>query len=210
MERRVQKVRKAISPVGEAKPDWKILCDLSTKMGYPMAYQEPSEVMEEIAALVPFYSGITYSGLEKGGIQWPLGNGRKRRFFPVEYREPMEKPDEIYPLWIIPKGFHYHYGIGTTSKRAGGLAKVFPVSCIEIHPDDAARARLGEGDRVMVISPRGEVGTTCRISNGLPKGVAYFATTFFPAFVNNLLMARQDSVSQQPEYKIFIGRVEKR
>ncbi len=210
MERRVQRVRKAISPIGDSRPDWKILCDLSTKMGYPMVYQEPSEVMEEIAALVPFYSGITYSGLEKGGIQWPLGNGRKRRFFPVEYREPIEKPDEIYPLWIIPKGFHYHYGIGTTSKRAGGLTKVFPDSCIEIHPDDAARARLGEGDRVMVISPRGEVGTTCRISNGLPKGVAYFATTFFPAFVNNLLMARQDSVSQQPEYKIFIGRVEKK
>jgi len=166
--------------------------------------------MEEIASLVPFYSGITYSDLEKGGIQWPLGNGRKRRFFPVEYREPMEKPDEKYPLWIIPKGFHYHYGIGTTSKRAEGLAKVFPDSCIEMHPDDAAHAGLGEGDRVKVISPRGEVETTCRISNGLPKGVAYFATTFFPSFVNNLLMAGYDPMSQQPEYKVFIGRVEKR
>ena len=210
MERRVQRVRKAISPVGEARSDWKILCDLSKKMGYPMTYQKPSEVMEEIATLVPFYSGITYSDLEKGGIQWPLGNGRKKRFFPVEYQEPMEKPDEKFPLWIIPRGFHYHYGIGTTSKRAGGLAKVFSDSCIEIHPDDAAHAKLGEGDRVKVISPRGEVETICRISNGLPKGVAYFATTFFPAFVNNLLMAGPDSMSQQPEYKVFIGRVEKR
>jgi formate dehydrogenase alpha subunit len=210
MERRVQRVKKAISPVGEARPDWKILCDLSTKMGYPMAYQKPSEVMEEIATLVPFYSGITYSDLEKGGIQWPLGNGRKRRFLPVEYREPMEKPDKKYPLWIIPRGFHYHYGIGTTSKRAGGLAKVFPDSCIEMHPDDAKKAGIEGGDKVKVISPRGEVETTCRISNGLPKGVAYFATTFFPAFVNNLLMAEHDAISQQPEYKVFIGRVEKR
>ncbi|MFB3884512.1 MAG: molybdopterin-dependent oxidoreductase [Thermodesulfobacteriota bacterium] len=211
MERRVQRVRKAISPVGEARPDWKIFCDLSTRMGYPMAYQKPSEIMEEIASLVPFYSGITYPDLEKGGIQWPLSNGRKKRFFPVEYREPMEKPNEDYPLWIIPRGFHYHYGIGTTSKRASGLAKVFSDSCVEIHPDDAARARLGEGDRVRMISPRGEVETVCRISDGLPKGLAYFATTFFPAFVNNLLMAGgKDSVSQQPEYKVFIGRVEKR
>ena len=57
MERRVQRVRKAISPVGDSRPDWKILCDLSTKMGYPMGYQDPAEVMEEIASLVPFYAG---------------------------------------------------------------------------------------------------------------------------------------------------------
>jgi len=209
MERRVQRVRKAISPVGDAREDWKILCDLSTKMGYPMTYQSPAEIMEEISSLVPFYAGMTYTHLEKGGIQWPLGNGRKRRFLPVEYQGPIEKPDEKYPLWIIPRGFHYHYGIGTTSKRAKGLAKVFTDSCIEIHPDDASHAGLGEGDRVKVISPRGEVETTCRISNGLPKGVAYFATTFFPVFVNNLLMAEYDPMSQQPEYKVFIGRVEK-
>ena len=210
MERRVQRVKGAIAPVGDSKPDWRILCELSTKMGYPMGYQKPSEVMEEIASLVPFYSGITYSDLEKGGIQWPLGNGGKRRFLPVEYREPAEQPDEKYPLWIIPRGFHYHYGIGTTSKRAKGLAEVYPESCIEMHPDDATHAGLGEGDRVKVVSPRGEVETTCRISTGLPKGVAYFATTFFPAFVNNLLMAGQGSISPQPEYKVFVGRVEKR
>jgi formate dehydrogenase alpha subunit len=210
MERRVQRVRKAISPVGEARPDWKILCDLSTKMGYPMGYQNPAEVMEEIATLVPFYSGITYSDLEKGGIQWPLNNGRKRRFLPVEYREPMEQPDEKYPLWIIPRGFHYHYGIGTTTKRALGLAKVFRDSCIEVHPEDATQAGLEEGGKVKVVSPRGEVETICRISGVVPKGVAYFAITFFPAFVNNLLMAGHDSIGQQPEYKVFIGRVEKR
>ena len=210
MERRVQRVRKAISPVGDSRPDWKILCDLSIKMGYPMGYQKPSEVMEEIATLVPFYSGITYSGLEKGGIQWPLGNGRKRRFFPVEYKEPLEQPDQKYPLWIIPRGFHYNYGIGTTTKRAMGLAKVFPDSCIEVHPEDATQAGLEEGGKVKVVSPRGEVETICRISGVVPKGVAYFATTFFPAFVNNLLMAGHDSMSQQPEYKVFIGRVEKR
>jgi formate dehydrogenase alpha subunit len=210
MERRVQRVRKAILPVGDSRPDWKILCDLSTKMGYPMAYQSPSQVMEEIASLVPFYAGVTYSNLERGGIQWPLGNGGKRRFFPIEYKEPLEQPDGRYPLWIIPRGFHYHYGIGTTTKRAEGLAKVFPDSCIEVHPEDATKAGLAEGDKVKVVSPRGEVETICRISGALPKGVAYFATTFFPVFVNNLLISGHDSMSQQPEYKVFIGRVEKR
>jgi formate dehydrogenase alpha subunit len=210
MERRVQRVRKAISPVGDSRPDWKILCDLSTKMGYPMGYQKPAEVMEEIASLVPFYAGISYSNLEEGGIQWSSRNGWKRRFIPIEFKGPGEQPDDNYPLWIIPRGFHYHYGIGTTTKRAMGLAKVFPDSCIEVHPEDAAKAGLGDGDRVRVISPRGEVETICRISGAVPKGVAYFATTFFPTFVNNLLISGFDAMSQHPEYKVFIGKVEKR
>jgi formate dehydrogenase alpha subunit len=210
MERRVQRVRKAISPVGDSRPDWKILCDLSTKMGYSMDYESPGAIMEEIGSLVPIYANVRYSDLEKGGIQWPSKNGWKRRFLPVEYKGPMEQPDDRYPLWVIPRGFHYHYGIGTTTKRAKGLAKVFPDSCIELHPEDAVKAGLGEGERVKVVSPRGEVETICRISDALPKGVAYFATTFFPAFVNNLLTSGHDSVSQYPEYKVFIGRVEKR
>jgi formate dehydrogenase alpha subunit len=210
MERRVQRVRKAISPVGDSRPDWRILCDLSTKMGYPMGVQTPAEVMEEIASLVPIYAGVNYSKLEKSGIQWPSRNGWKRRFFPVEYKGPAEQPDDNYPLWIIPRGFHYHYGIGTTTKRAMGLAKVFSDSCIEVHLEDATKAGLGDGDRVKVISPRGEVETICRISGAVPKGVAYFATTFLPVFVNNLLISGVDAMNQHPEYKLFIGRVEKR
>jgi predicted molibdopterin-dependent oxidoreductase YjgC len=210
MERRIQRVRKAISPVGDSRPDWKILCDLSTKMGYPLGYQSPAEIMEEITSLVPFYAGANYSNLEKGGIQWPSRNGWKKRFLPVEYKGPEEQPDDKYPLWIIPRGFHYHYGIGTTTKRAMGLAKVFSDSCIEVHSEDATKAGLGDGDRVKVISPRGEVETICRISGAVPRGVAYFATTFLPVFVNNLLISGYDPVSQHPEYKVFIGRVEKR
>jgi predicted molibdopterin-dependent oxidoreductase YjgC len=210
MERRIQRVRKAISPVGESRPDWKILCDLSTRMGYAMGYQSPSEIMDEIASLVPIYAGVSYSNLEKDGIQWSSGNGRKRRFIPVEYKSPAEGPDDKYPLWIIPRGFHYHYGIGTTTKRAKGLAKVFPDSCIEVHPEDAAKAGVDEGGKVKVVSPRGEVETICKISRAVPRGVAYFATTFFPVFVNNLLVSGYDATSQYPEYKVFIGRIEKK
>jgi predicted molibdopterin-dependent oxidoreductase YjgC len=178
-------------------------------MGYPMRYQNPAEIMEEIASLVSIYAGVSYSDLEEGGIQWSSRNGRKGKFFSVEYKGPIEQPDDRYPLWIIPRGFHYHYGIGTTNKRAMGLAKVFPDSCIEVHPEDAAKAGLDEGGKVKIISPRGEVETICKISGMVPKGVAYFATTFFSAFVNNLLMSGYNAMSQ-PEYKVFIGRVEKR
>lgn len=210
MERRVQRVRQAISPVGDARPDGRIFCDLSLKMGYPMKYEGPAQVMDEIASLVPLYAGVTYSRLEEGGIQWGSVNGRKKRFSPVEFKEPVEKPDEQYPLRIIPRGFHYHYGIGTTNKRAEGLAKVYPDSCVEVHPEDAKNAGLKDGDGVKVVSPRGQAETICRVSEALPKGMAYFATTFFPAFVNGLLISGYDTISHTPEYKVFIGRVEKR
>ena len=82
MERRIQRVRQAIAPVGEARPDWKILCDLSTRMGYPMTYQNPAEVMEEIASLVPSYAGATYSNLEKDGIQWPSDEWKEEAILP--------------------------------------------------------------------------------------------------------------------------------
>jgi len=212
MERRVQRVRKAIEPVGESRPDWKILCDLSTGMGYPMKYRAPAEVMEEIASLVPSYSGAAYPDLEKDGIQWPFSptDGKKRRFLPVDYPGPVEKPDEKYPLWIIPSGFHYLYGIGTTTKRAKGLAKVYPDSFLKVHPDDAAQAGLRDGDPIRVLSPRGEVETSCRISEAVPKGIAYYAAYFFPVFINNLLVSSQDPESHNLEYKMFVGRVEKR
>ena len=210
MERRIQRVRQAIQPVGEARPDWKIFCDLSTKMGYPLRYQTPAEVMEEIGSLVPFYASAMDSSLEKGGLQWPLKNGKKKRFLPVKYQEPVEQPDEKYPLWIIPSGFHYHYGIGTTVKRATALAKFYPESFLRVHPDDAIQAGLKDGDPIRVISPRGEVETFCRISEDIPRGIAYFANFFFPAFVNNLLVSNQNPESRNLEYKMIVGRVEKR
>jgi predicted molibdopterin-dependent oxidoreductase YjgC len=206
MERRVQRVRKAIDPVGDSRPDWKIFCDLSTRMGYrwtirilPMSWRDR-------------FSGSSlqrdFIRVLKGRVQWSRPDGEKR-FFPVEYRELVEQPNEQYPLRILARGFHYHYGIGTNIKRAEGLAKVFPDSCIDIHPEDAQAAGVGNGDKVRVSSPRGEVETVCRISEDLPKGMAYFASTFFSTFVNNLLTTTCDPISHNPEYKVFIGKVEK-
>ena len=210
MEGRVQRVRKAISPVGSSRPDWEILCDLSSRMGYRMSYQSPAQVMEEISSIVPSYAAVTYSHLERGGIRRPEAATSRKRFFPVEFRAPSAKPDEQYPLWIIPKGFHYPYVIGTTTKRAQGLAKVLPHSCVEVHSEDARRAGLQEGESVKVVSPRGRIETTCKISDAVPRGVAYVATYFYPALVNDLLITGWDPVGRHPEYKIFVGRVEKR
>ena len=70
-ERRIQRVRKALTPPGEAKPDWEIICAIATRMGYPLAYSSAQQIFEEIAAVTPSYAGITYRRLEKEGLQWP-------------------------------------------------------------------------------------------------------------------------------------------
>jgi predicted molibdopterin-dependent oxidoreductase YjgC len=87
---------------------------------------------------------------------------------------------------------------------------VYPESCLEIHLEDATQAGLKDGDPIKVVSPRGEVETLCRISDALPKGVAYLATTFFPVFINNLLVSSHHPESHTLEYKGIVGRVEKR
>jgi formate dehydrogenase alpha subunit len=209
MERRIQRVREAILPVGDSRPDWKIISGLSTRMGYPMDYRNPDEVMDEIATLVPIYGQAKYSMLEENGVQWVSGNGKKGRFFPAVYQEPRETPDAQYPFWILPRGFHYHYGIGTSTKRAAGLAKVFTETCAEVHPEDAKNAGLKELDRVKVISPRGEIDTICRVSEAVPRGTVYLSAQFFPVPMNRLLMPTQDPVGKNPDYKVCIGKVEK-
>jgi formate dehydrogenase alpha subunit len=209
MEGRVQRVRKAISPVGQSRPDWEIICELSTRMGYPMSYQSPAQVMEEISFLVPSYAGMTYPYLEQGGIRRLNPVTGRKRFFPVEFREPSEKPEDQYPLWIMPRGFHYPYVIGTDKKRAAGLARVLPQACVEVHPGDAQRMGLKEGDPVKVISRRGRIETTCKVSDAVPRGMAYVATSFYPAFVNDLLSTEWDPAGRHPEYRVFAGRVEK-
>jgi formate dehydrogenase alpha subunit len=210
MEGRVQRVRKAISPVGQSRPDWEIFCDLSSRMGYPMDDRGPAQVMEEISSLVPSYAGVTYPELERGGIRRSETGASRKKFFPAEFREPPEKPDGQYPLWIMARGFHSPYVIGTATKRAAGLARVLPGACVEVHPEDARRAGLRDGDLVNVVSPRGKIETTCKISDAVPKGTAYVATSFYPAFANDLLLTGFDPVGRNPEYKVFIGSVEKR
>ncbi len=209
MEGRVQRVRKAVSPVGESRPDWRILCDLSMRMGYPLDYEDPARVMEEIASLVPSYKGIDFAVLTDGGKRREPERTGRARFVPVAYDPPLEMPDSAYPLWVVPRGFHYPSAIGMETKRARGLAQVFRDTSIEVHPKDAERLGLQSGDRVRVRSPRGAVETTCRVTEDVPEGLAYFATTFFPVSINSLLAFGSDGRGRRPEYKVFIGRVEK-
>ena len=135
-ERRVQRVRKAIDPPGEAKQDWQIICELASILGYPMAYHSPEEIFNEITSLTPSYAGMSYARLEGKGLAWPCPNAEhpgtpylhkegkfsrgKGMFFAIEFKEPQENPDEEYPD-SHHRASLYHYHTGTMTRRSSAL-----------------------------------------------------------------------------------------
>jgi len=203
-ERRVQRVRKAFPPPGEAKPDWQIICELSTRLGYPMRYESPAEVMEEIAHLTPIYGGISYSRLESGGIQWPcptpdhpgtpfLHKDRFQRgrgkFHPVEHRELLDPPDSEFPLILTTGRILWHYHTRTMTKRVEGLEELAPEAYVELNPRDAKALGVKEGGRVRVSSRRGSITVRAKITERVPQGTVFIPFHFGEAAANMLTPA---------------------
>lgn len=223
-ERRVQRVRKAIEPVGEAKPDWQIICQVATAMGYSMSYESPAEIMEEIALLTPSYGGISYQRLEQGGIQWPcptadhsgtpvLHVGKFSRglgkFSPVEYVPPAELPDELYPLVLSTGRRHFHYHTGTMTMRTGALEIYYGTEYLEINASDAAKLGIAGGDKVKVSSRRGSVELSARITDVVPEGLVFTSFHFPEVAINKLTNPARDGIAKIPELKVCAVKVEK-
>jgi formate dehydrogenase alpha subunit len=223
-ERRVQRVRKAIEPIGLAKPDWQIIAELATKMGYAMAYQTPEQIMQEIARLVPSYGGISYDRIEDGGLQWPCPDkahpGTKflhsdkftrgrGKFNPIEYKAPAELPDKEYPFLLTTGRILYHFHTGTMTRRARGLNEMCPEGFVEINPDDAERLRVLGGGMVRMVSRRGAVVTKARVTETVPPGIVFMPFHFGEAAANMLTNPAFDPVSKIPELKVCAVRVEK-
>jgi predicted molibdopterin-dependent oxidoreductase YjgC len=223
MERRVQRVRRVIPPLG-GKAEWEIISAIASRMGHPMDYRHPSEIFSEMASLTQLFRGIDYGKLEAGGVQWPCPepghpgtpvlyregfNNGGGRFFPIEYQEPEEKPGGDFPMWLSVGGILYNYEIGTKEKRALGLAKWYPETALEIHPEDGAPLGISDGDRVRLTSPRGRIEISARFSDRVAKGMVYLALSFYDIEVNEVLSAEFDPLAGIPEYKACVVRVER-
>jgi formate dehydrogenase alpha subunit len=223
MERRVQRVRQAIPPMG-GKAEWEIISLVASQMDHPMEYHHPSEIFEEMASLTPLYRGMTYQTLDKGGIQWPCpesghpgtpilyregfvnGGGR---VCPITYQKPEEKPRREFPFWLTVGGILYNYQIGTKERRASGLAQWYPETALEIHPEDAASLGISDGDRVRLSSPRGQIEIKARISECAARGMVYLAPSFYDVAVGAILYPEFDAVSGTPQYKACAAKVER-
>ena len=223
-ERRVQKLHKALNPPGEAKADWEIICNLSQKMGYPMQYEHPAQIMKEIALLTPIYGGITYSRLGKEGLQWPCPDPShhgtrylhrekftrgKGRFHSIDYKPPVELPDEEYPLILSTGRVLFHFHTGTMTRRVKGISQIYPEGMVEINPQDANFLDISEGEIVKVISRRGKVKAKVKITDKSPPGVVFMTFHFVESLANILTIDALDPVAKIPEFKVCAVKIEK-
>jgi formate dehydrogenase alpha subunit len=216
-ERRVQRVRQAVLPPGEAKPDWEIISTLAEKMGRPFGYQSASQIMEEIASLTPIYGGVHCDRLDHCGLQWPCpdtshpgtiflyqdGFARGRgKFHAVDYIPPAESTSKGYPLVLTTGRILEHWHTGTMSRRANVLSELRPSGVVEIHPSDAAKLKLIEGDVVVVASKRGRVEVPVHITEKSPPGVVFMSFHWREAAANILTNDALDPLAKIPEYKV--------
>jgi len=224
-ERRVQRVRKVVEPIGDSRPDWWIVCQVAKKLDTKgFDYSDPSDIMEEIRNLTPSYGGINYRRLENGGLQWPCPSDDhpgtpilhtniftrgKGRFIPLKYVPSDEMPDEDYPLILTTGRSLYHFHTGTMTRKVSGLNIIEPEGVVEMSPQDASQLSIAQGDKVKVSSRRGEVITKAKVTEALPPGVVFMTFHFAESAANILTNPKLDPVSKIPELKVCAVKMEK-
>ena len=223
-ERRVLRVRQAIDPVGESRPDWQIIQELSNRFGYEMNYDSPKAIMEEINMVTPSYGGITYERLEGEGLQWPCPNidhpgtkflhkdkfaRGKGLFHAIEFKPPAESVDEEFPFWFTTGRVYVHYHTGTMTRNSPTLHAEIPEGLLEIHPEDADRLEVREGDRVKVVSRRGEITAKTQLTDRVEPGVVFMPFHFAESCANVLTNPAHDPIAKIPEFKVCAVKVEK-
>ncbi len=180
IDRRVQKVGRAINPVGQTLPDGEIISKIAREMGAVAFHYHPAEILAEIASLVPIYQGISAGWGERGAFVWPAGKSvlhreafltprGKGKFIPLEYRAPLEQPDFEYPLILITRRNTIYSG--ACAHKVVGLASLAPKEYLEVNPKDAADFEINNEEEIRVASRHGEIKITVQISEDVPPGV---------------------------------------
>jgi formate dehydrogenase alpha subunit len=223
-ERKVQRVRKAVDPPGDARADLSILIELSNKLGYKMEYNSPEEVLDEFGMLWPALAGITYSRIEKHGIHWPCptkdhpgteylykgGFPRGKIYFtPTAYTQPAEITDKDYPFILTTGRNLFQYHTGSMTRRVKPIETHAGEPYIEINPLDAERLTIKNGDKLRVISRRGKIEPRARITSQVPAGVVFVPMHYSEAAANMITNDALDPYAKTPEFKVCAVRVEK-
>ena len=226
LERRVQRIRKLIEPVGDSRPDWWITAEIARRMGGTgFDYADPSEILDEIAKLTPSFAGLSFARLEDAGIQWPCfgpdhpGTPRlhvekfntpsgRGHFSPLAYRPPAESADAEYPFILTTGRSINHFHLAMTT-QVPGLMALEPEETIRMHPDDAARLEIADGEYVRVTSRRGALLVKAKITDILQPGLTHMTFHFYATPTNVLTQLALDPVSKTPEFKVTAVRIEK-
>ena len=217
-ERRIQRVRKAVDPPGEAKPDWWIIGKIAQRMGMQgLDYSSPVPIFDELCELAPIYNGIDWELADGGQYQWPIPyrghpgtprlhedefiNGRGKFSF-TDYRDPAETIDEAYPLWLTTGRRLESYHTRTQTGRSEGINQLLPEETLEVHPSDAARYGLHDGGWAKMSSRRGAVDVRVETTRRSPQGTVFASFSFADVPINVLTGSGYDPITQTAELKV--------
>lgn len=224
-ERRVQLGRPALTPPAGARQDYEIIAELASRLGCADFPRTPEALFQEMRGVTPSYKGITYERLEREcGLRWPcpsedhpgtpiLHVGKFARgkglLSPLSYRPPAEEPDAEYPLRLTTGRVLQHFHTGSMSRRAGVLDRLVPHGEVEVHPADAKRLGVRNGDLVRVVTRRGTVETVALVTERINEGQLFMSFHFAEAAANRLTIDALDPVAKIPEYKVCAAKLEK-
>ncbi|RNL82678.1 formate dehydrogenase subunit alpha [Halostreptopolyspora alba] len=220
-ERRINRVRPVMKPQ-TGKDEWQVACDIAQAMGYPMAYDHPREIMDEIASVTPTFAGVSFDKLDKlGSIQWPCNDDApegtpvmhvdsfvrgKGKFMETPFVPTSERSTRKYPLILTTGRILSQYNVGAQTRRTGNVAW-HPEDVLEIHPHDAEERGINDGDEVAMSSRIGRTTLRATISERMPSGVVY--TTFHhpETGANVVTTENSDWATNCPEYKVTAVQV---
>ncbi|OCA90770.1 formate dehydrogenase [Bacillus sp. FJAT-27225] len=222
-DRRIQRVRTAVEAHPNTKEDWQILCELSERMGYPMNYENSEEIWNEVRKLAwEMYGGISYRRLDEGySLHYPCPdeshpgtfvmherfhteetNTRKSPFVPVDYTEPLELPDEDYPFTLTTGRRYESYNTHTQTRYyAPGVKIKQTEETVDIHPSDAEKLGIENGDLVYVSSRRGELTVKCKVTEQVVPGLVFMSFHWHETPTNVLTLNEFDPISGTAEFK---------
>jgi formate dehydrogenase major subunit len=225
-ERRIQRVRRALQPLGSSKPDWTIIADLARAMGHPQgfAFAEVADIWNEVRAGCAGARGMTYERLGRAGLQWPcpdeahpgtpilhvgaFSSGSPAPLRVVEYRATPEQTTPKYPFVLTTGRSLYQFNAGTMTGRGGTLA-LRPSDLLEIAPGDASEAGVHDGDRVRVVSRYGSATLPARVNAAMRAGELFATFHTVKTFLNAVTSRRVDDTTATPEYKVTAVRIER-
>jgi len=216
-ERRIQLVGAAIDPPGDARTDFDILTTVSAALGHDMGFATPADVMDEVAQLTPDWAGVSHARVGRRGLQWPVAAdgtdspilyssqfalpGGRARLAALPYKPPGSEADEQFPLVLVTGRRLEHYNAGTMTRRTHNL-ELMPGDWLELHPDDAARLWVRDGDVVSVRSAHGRIELPARLTERIEPGHV-FTAFHFPEIRTNLLIGSSADINTScPEYKV--------
>ena len=223
-ERRVQRVRRAVEPQGQARPDWWIVAQLAKRLEVPgFDWKEPSEVFNELCELSTTYHGLDWDLVAEGRHHWPvpekghpgtpvlhIGEFPRGRglFMTPSYRDPAETVDDEYPVWLTTGRRLAHYHTRTMTGRAAGTEYLVPEELVEVHPDDVAAWGLVDDGMAVMSSRRGEVLVKVAATTKSPRGTVFCSFSFSDVPINALTGSGYDPITDTAELKVCPVRIE--